>query len=136
MGKGRRGREERAAARRVLAAGPAAQVSWDEIAALLPPRHGPVPSTTARPRLAARPSADRSAMTAQAPARQPRGPRECVELSRLAAERDEVREVLAAADAAIAKEVHRERRAGASWGDIGQALGVSRQGARQRFGDG
>jgi hypothetical protein len=75
-------------------------------------------------------------MTAQAPARQPREPRECVELARLAAERDEVREVLAAADAAIANEVHRERRAGASWGDIGQALGVSRQGARQRFGDG
>ncbi|OIQ79301.1 hypothetical protein GALL_389650 [mine drainage metagenome] len=136
MGKGRRVREDRAAARRVPAAGSRVQVAWDEIAAFPPPRHGPVPPTAAPPRLAARPAADRSAMTARAPARQPRGQREFVELARLAAERDEVRERLAAAEAAIAKQVHRERRAGASWGDIGQALGVSRQGARQRFGDG
>ncbi|MCR6491637.1 hypothetical protein [Cellulomonas sp. P24] len=136
MGKGRREREERAAARRAPAAGPAEQVAWDEIAALLPPRHGQVPPTTVPPRLAARPSAGRSAMSARAPARRPRGQREFVELARLAAERDQVREVLAAAEAAIAKQMHRERRAGASWGDIGQALGVSRQGARQRFGEG
>lgn len=136
MGNGRRVREERSAARRARAAGPAEQVAWDEIAALLPPRHGQVPPTTAPPRLAARPSAGRSAMSARAPARRPHGQREFVELARLAAERDELRERLAVAEAAIARQVRRERGAGASWSDIGQALGVSRQGARQRFGDG
>lgn len=37
-------------------------------------------------------------------------------------------------DEEIAKEVHRLRAAGVSWTVIGGALGVSRQGARQRFG--
>jgi len=37
-------------------------------------------------------------------------------------------------DADIANEVARLRAAGVSWTVIGAALGVSRQGARQRFG--
>lgn len=37
-------------------------------------------------------------------------------------------------DEAIRAEVLRLRRAGASWTIVGAALGVSRQGARQRFG--
>ena len=38
-------------------------------------------------------------------------------------------------DADIAAEVARLRTAGVSWKIIGAALGVSRQGARQRYGD-
>lgn len=53
---------------------------------------------------------------------------------RLAAERDELRERLAAAERAIDAGVRRGRRAGATWGEVGRALGMSRQGARQRFG--
>lgn len=41
----------------------------------------------------------------------------------------------AEADAAVAAEVHRLHRAGASWTVIGRALGVSRQAARQRYGE-
>ncbi len=37
-------------------------------------------------------------------------------------------------DADIAAEVRRLRAAGASWTVIGAALGISRQGARQRYG--
>ena len=38
-----------------------------------------------------------------------------------------------AAAAAVDSEVNRLRRLGASWSDIGDALGVSRQAARQRY---
>jgi hypothetical protein len=40
----------------------------------------------------------------------------------------------AAVSAAIEDLVIDLSRAGVSWGDIGRALGVSRQGARQRYG--
>lgn len=39
-----------------------------------------------------------------------------------------------AARRALADEVERARHAGASWSEIGQALGMTRQGAFQRFG--
>ncbi len=60
--------------------------------------------------------------------------RECAELVRLAVERDELRDRLSEIESAIVAQVVRERRAGASWGDVGRVLGMTRQGARQRFG--
>jgi hypothetical protein len=39
-----------------------------------------------------------------------------------------------AARRSLAEEVERARHAGASWSEIGQALGMTRQGAFQRFG--
>jgi hypothetical protein len=39
-----------------------------------------------------------------------------------------------AARLSLADEVERARQAGASWSEIGQALGMTRQGAFQRFG--
>lgn len=39
-----------------------------------------------------------------------------------------------AARRSLADEVERARHAGASWSEIGQALGMTRQGAFQRFG--
>lgn len=39
-----------------------------------------------------------------------------------------------AARRSLADEVERARQAGASWSEIGQALGMTRQGAFQRFG--
>ncbi|RYV49609.1 hypothetical protein EUA98_17955 [Pengzhenrongella frigida] len=53
----------------------------------------------------------------------------------LSAEREKALLALRGAEFAIAQEVARERAAGASWPEIGAALGISRQGARQRFGD-
>ncbi len=51
----------------------------------------------------------------------------------LAAERDEARLVVAGHDEQIRSAVAHLRVDGASWGQIGGALGISRQGARQRF---
>ncbi len=54
-------------------------------------------------------------------------------LGQLAAAREETRRVVVEHDAHIRSAVARLRVAGASWGQIGAALGISRQGARQRF---
>lgn len=134
MGKGRRSRAGRASGRTAPAAGPADWVSWEETAALLPPRPGQGPPSTAPTRSPTSRPAAPSAMNAPTPARRPRRTRECVELTRLAAERDQLRDRLAAAEATIVGQVRRERRAGASWGDVGRVLGMTRQGARQRYG--
>jgi len=53
----------------------------------------------------------------------------------LAAARAEARRVVDGLDAEIEVAVAHLRVDGASWAQVGRALGVSRQGARQRFGD-
>jgi hypothetical protein len=58
-----------------------------------------------------------------------------VRLGELAAARAEARLVLAALDDEIESAVQHLRVDGASWVQVGRALGISRQGARQRFGD-
>ncbi len=74
------------------------------------------------------------------PRRQPYGehPRALCEalvaLGNLAVARDEARRVVIEHDERIRAAVARLHVAGASWGQIGTALGISRQGARQRFG--
>ena len=60
----------------------------------------------------------------------------CDRLRVIAGERTEARRRLAELDAAVVDQVRRERSAGASWADVGRALGVSRQAARQRFATG
>lgn len=133
MGKGRRLRGERAVVRRVAPEQSAGSAEWTDIETLLAPGYGPFPPTRVAREVDVR-SPHPAAVRASAPGRRARRARQCVELSRLAAERDELRGRLAEAEAAIVAQVVRERRAGASWGDVGRALGMSRQGARQRFG--
>jgi len=66
--------------------------------------------------------------------RLPRRPHLCEALRQLAADREAARQTLLDVESDIAQEVARERADGANWSEIGGALGVSRQGARQRFG--
>jgi hypothetical protein len=54
-------------------------------------------------------------------------------LEHLVAARDEARAVVVEHDERIRAAVARLHAAGASWGQIGAALGITRQGARQRF---
>lgn len=54
-------------------------------------------------------------------------------LARLAAARDEARRIVVEHDERVRSAVVRLRLDGADWGQIGSALGISRQGARQRF---
>ncbi len=54
-------------------------------------------------------------------------------LAELVAKRDEARRVVVGHDDQIRSAVAHLRVDGASWGQIGTALGISRQGARQRF---
>ena len=56
-------------------------------------------------------------------------------LEELAAARTEARRVVDGLDAEIGVAVAHLRVDGASWAQVGRALGISRQGARQRFGD-
>ena len=58
-----------------------------------------------------------------------------VRLGELAGVRAEARRVVAGLDAEIEAAVAHLRVDGASWAQVGRALGISRQGARQRFGD-
>ena len=58
-----------------------------------------------------------------------------VRLGELAAARTEARRVVDGLDDEIEAAVAHLRVDGASWAQVGRALGVSRQGARQRFGD-
>jgi len=58
-----------------------------------------------------------------------------VRLEELAAARAEARRVVEGLDAEIDAAVAHLRVDGASWAQVGRALGISRQGARQRFGD-
>jgi len=64
----------------------------------------------------------------------PRRHHPCEALRQLAADRDAARQALLTVEHDIAQEVARERADGADWSQIGGALGISRQGARQRFG--
>ncbi len=57
------------------------------------------------------------------------------QLRELAAARAEARRVVDGLDAEVEVAVAHLRVDGASWAQVGQALGISRQGARQRFGD-
>lgn len=66
--------------------------------------------------------------------RLPRRPHLCEALRQLAADREAARQALLDVESDIEREVARERADGANWSEIGGALGVSRQGARQRFG--
>lgn len=56
------------------------------------------------------------------------------ELQRLRAERATARSVVARLDDEIAATVRHVRVDGANWAQVGRALGISRQGARQVFG--
>jgi len=56
-------------------------------------------------------------------------------LSELAAARAEARRVVDGLEEEIEVAVAHLRVDGASWAQVGRALGISRQGARQRFGD-
>lgn len=135
MGKGRRLRAGRVVERSVAARRAAESFAWSDIEAVLPPGYGPSPAPGALPRAEARTRrTPRTPLTTAAHTRRGSRGRDCAELTRLAGERDELRGRLAEAEAAIVAEVRRERRAGASWGDVGRALGMTRQGARQRFG--
>jgi len=58
-----------------------------------------------------------------------------VRLEELAAARAEARRVVDGLDDEIEAAVAHLRVDGASWAQVGRALGISRQGARQRFGD-
>jgi hypothetical protein len=51
-----------------------------------------------------------------------------------AAKLDRARQKVAVADADLRAAVTQARRAGASWSDVGEVLGVTRQSAQQRFG--
>jgi len=64
----------------------------------------------------------------------PRRHHPCEALRKLAADREAARQAVLDVAHYIAREVARERADGANWSEIGGALGVSRQGARQRFG--
>lgn len=55
------------------------------------------------------------------------------QLVKLVTEREAARRALVAHDERIRASVARLRLDGANWGQIGGALGISRQGARQRF---
>ncbi len=66
--------------------------------------------------------------------RLPRRPHLCKALRQLAADREAARQALLDVEGDIAQEVARERADGANWSEIGGALGISRQGARQRLG--
>jgi uncharacterized protein YigA (DUF484 family) len=56
-------------------------------------------------------------------------------LRELAAARAEARRVVDGLDEEVEVAVAHLRVDGASWAQVGRALGISRQGARQRFGD-
>jgi hypothetical protein len=58
------------------------------------------------------------------------------DLRQLAEQRREARRTVSALDAKIVHQVARLRLAGATWVQVGAALGVSRQAAQQRFGAG
>ena len=58
-----------------------------------------------------------------------------VRLEELAAARTEARRVVEGLDEEIETAVSHLRVDGASWAQVGRASGISRQGARQRFGD-
>lgn len=58
-----------------------------------------------------------------------------VHFEELAAARAEARRVLVALDDEIEAAVEHLRVDGANWAQVGRALGISRQGARQRFAD-
>lgn len=58
-----------------------------------------------------------------------------VRLKELAAARAEARRVVDVLDEEIEVAVAHQRVDGASWAQVGRALGISRQGARQRFGE-
>jgi len=64
----------------------------------------------------------------------PRRHHPCEALQQLAADRDAARQAVLEVEHDIAQEAARERADGANWSEIGGALGISRQGARQRFG--
>ena len=64
-----------------------------------------------------------------------RTPHPCTALASLAEQRAELQQRFKAVEFAIAQEVARERATGASWVEVGAALGITRQGARQKFGD-
>lgn len=64
----------------------------------------------------------------------PTKPDACTGLRAWALERDEARQALNHVEHAVAEHVVRARLAGANWAEIGDALGISRQAARQRFG--
>ena len=64
----------------------------------------------------------------------PRRPHSCEALRKLAADREAARQAVLEVEHDIAQEAARERADGANWSEIGGALGISRQGARQRFG--
>jgi hypothetical protein len=133
MGKGRRLRAGRVVERSVAARRAAESPGWSDIETLLPPAYGAFPPTRTPRGAEGRPPNASQVLTPTLERRTRHG-RECAELSRLAVERDELRGRLAEAEREIVAQVSRERRAGASWGDVGRALGMSRQGARQRFG--
>jgi hypothetical protein len=64
----------------------------------------------------------------------PRPKHHCAELHQLRLDRDAARQALNDVEYDIAQQVARERADGATWSQIGDALAISRQGARQRFG--
>src|SRR5450756_723799 len=64
----------------------------------------------------------------------PRRHHPCEALRQLAADRDAARQAVLEVEHDIAQEAARERADGANWSEIGGALGISRQGARQRLG--
>ncbi|WP_315093509.1 hypothetical protein [uncultured Cellulomonas sp.] len=55
------------------------------------------------------------------------------EILQLVARRRRARKILRRIDVAIEHEVERARECGASWDEIGRHLGITRQGARQRY---
>jgi len=61
-------------------------------------------------------------------------PHTCTGLRGLALERDEARQALNDVEHAVTEDVVGARLKGANWAEIGAALGISRQAARQRFG--
>lgn len=65
----------------------------------------------------------------------PRLPYDRAELIGLVARRHRARRALQRIDFAIGFEVDRARTSGMSWDEIGELLGITRQGARQRYGD-
>lgn len=67
---------------------------------------------------------------------EPRPHHPCDELRALAATRERARRAFQDVEDAIDEAARRERTGGASWVEIGSALGTSRQAARQRFGTG
>lgn len=58
------------------------------------------------------------------------------EILHLAARRSRARRALHSIDVAIDEEVQRARKRGVSWNEIANHLGISRQGARQHYGEG